>query len=210
MNSKTRQDRDFYRRVYENGEGPWSDLTELDRRTANWIESLDWSEGSWVLDLGTGRGRIVELFRSLGFEAYGLDYLRDPLLDARKDHSSGETRFLQADAFDPPFPSGSFSCLVDYGLLHHVRKSGWNAYRDRTLALLQPGGCFFVNVFHVSDDHAERGNRDWVYHRNHYDHFFSRETLDELLGESYERMDDGMIEDGKHRFLHALYRKLDS
>ncbi len=205
--SKTRQDRDFYRGVYEQGGAPWSNLTRLDRRTDHWIDALYIPDSSRVLDLGTGRGRIAERFQSAGYEAYGIDYLREPLLDARDRSVSRVNRFLQADAFEPPFPSRSFSCLVDYGLLHHVRESGWPSYRREVLSLLQLGGYFFVNVFHTSDEHAERRDQNWVYHRNHYDHFFTRESLDEVLGESFSRVEDGMIEDGEHRFLHALYRK---
>lgn len=206
VNSKTRQDRDFYRQVYEAGEAPWSNLTELDRRTTEWMNSVDFPGSGRILDLGTGRGRIVELFRAAGYEAYGLDYLREPLVEARQQSAGDPERFVQADAFKPPFRSNLFSGLVDYGLLHHVRESEWSAYRDRVLGLLRPSGYFLANVFHETDEHADRSGRDWVYHRGHYDHFFTRERLDELVGEDFERVEDGLIEDGEHRFLHALYR----
>lgn len=207
--SKTREDRSFYREVYEEGEGPWSNLTELDRRTIRWLEEIEeaFSGSPPAVDLGTGRGRIVDLFASRGYPAIGLDYLLDPLRDARERASSGKSSYGVADAFEPPLRSGCAGFLVDYGLLHHVRKSSWDAYRRNGLGLLREGGYFFVSVFHESDGHAGERGRDWVYHGGHYDRFFTRGALDQFLGEEFRRCDAGLVEDGEHTFLHALYRR---
>lgn len=209
--SKTLEDRSFYREIYEEGEGPWSNLTELDRRTAQWLEDVrgEVSSPARMVDLGTGRGRIVELFASHGYQAIGLDYLRDPVREARKRVDAGECSYVLADAFEPPLEEGSVDFLVDYGLLHHVRKAEGNAYRRNGLGLLSGGGYYFVSVFHESDGHAGERSRDWVHHRGHYDRFFTRDRLDAFLGEDFERCDAGFVEDGEHTFLHALYRRVE-
>lgn len=208
--NKTRTDRDFYRKIYDSGEGPWSQLTELDQRTDRWLEEIDNAvpQPRRMLDLGTGLGRVVRLFRSRGYQAVRIDYLLDPLLEAHRRSANRGGSFAVADAFKLPFTRRTFASLVDYGLLHHVRKRNWSGYRQTILSRLVSGGYYFVSVFHESDEHADRKSRDWVYHRGHYDRFFDRTGLDEFLGTDFDRKDSGLIEDGDHTFLHALYRKV--
>lgn len=207
--NKTRTDREFYKGIYESGDGPWSDLSELDRRTKRWLNQISGSvpKPRRMLDLGTGMGRIVRMFDSEGYRALGIDYLLDPIL--RGSDGSGATGgdYVVADAFDLPFGAQKFSVLVDYGLLHHVRKSGWPDYRSSILRRLKPGGYFFVSVFHVSDEHSNRETRKWVYHRGHYDRFFALDDLNKCLGDGLDHQESQLVQDEEHTFLHALYRR---
>jgi SAM-dependent methyltransferase len=201
-------DRDYYRSAYRRNRTPWSGLNQLDRRTEQWIDEIGGTlDDKTMLDLGTGEGRIVDLFSTKGFSAFGIDYLLEAIQQAVEVTGTSRSSFLVADMFGLPFRESSFDVVVDYGLLHHVRKSNWNQYRDALLSVLEAGGYLFVSVFHEEDGHANRKTRDWVYHRGHYDRFFTPEGLDDCLGSAMKRETAGKIRDGKHVFLHARYRR---
>ncbi|MFB6346934.1 MAG: class I SAM-dependent methyltransferase, partial [bacterium] len=159
-----------------------------------------------LVDLGAGEGRITELFARESFHAIGIDFLIGPLRAAVKSETHKDASFIQADAFELPFDSNTFSTAVDYGLLHHVRKTDWPRYRSFLTDLLVPGALYFVSVFHESDNHANRKNRKWVYHRGHYDRFFEEEDLSNCLGDQYKQLESGLVDDGCHTFLHSLFR----
>lgn len=208
--TKTTDERDFYKKVYREENPPWSDLDELDRRTLKWIK-LAREEGipnSRVLDLGTGEGRIAQLFDDQGFFSIGIDYLLEPLMKAKPGSGKTSPQFLVANAFSPPFDESGFASIVDYGLLHHVRKTNWNHYRSILTDLLSEQGFFFVNVFHEEDSHSNRTTRNWVYHRGHYDRFFTMEGLRECIGPDFQCLKSEKFDQGEHTFLHVLYRYL--
>lgn len=205
--SSVRTDRNFYETVYEEAdEAPWSGLSELDRRTLNWLSQYrsEVPNPDRALDLGAGEGRITRLLAEELSFAVGLDVLRDPMREAAADATG--TSFVQADAFKPPFSAEQFSVLVDYGLLHHVRKADWDRYRETIESLLVPGAFRFFSVFHESDEHANRTTRKWVYHRGHYDRFFEREDLRACLGTNFEHRESELLHDDDHTFLHVLFR----
>lgn len=206
---KVETDRGYYRRIYsEESEAPWSSVSELDRRTLDWLNRYrsEIPRPRRMIDLGAGEGRITNLFAGESFEAVGIDVLGEPLKRAATLNRSGNAHFLRANAFKPPLGQNIFSVAVDYGLLHHVRKADWSRYRRALGYLLTPGAFCFISVFHQTDNHANRTTRKWVYHRGHYDRFFEEDDLIECLGTDYSLRESGTVTDGKHVFLHALFQ----
>lgn len=204
-----RTDRSFYEEIYRDEESaPWSRLTELDRRTLSWLKEYGSTvpKPRRVIDLGAGEGRITNLFAEESYASVGLDLLVEPLRVATAKTSSRNASFVQASAFRPPFASGEFSVLVDYGLLHHVRKTDWPRYREVLEYLLVRDALCFFSVFHETDEHANRTTRKWVYHRGHYDRFFETDDLERCLGDNFSYRDSGLVHDDEHTFLHALFR----
>jgi len=202
-------DKNFYETIYDGSQtAPWSGLDELDHRTSNWLSEYDSEvpDPRRVLDLGAGEGRITQLFAGKSYHAVGLDLLIEPLRVAQSSSAHGNASYVQGSAFEAPFESGQFAALVDYGLLHHVRKDDWSTYRDVLRYLLVPGALCFISVFHETDNHANRSTRKWVYHRGHYDRFFELEDLETCLGEEFKPLESGLVEDGEHTFLHTLFR----
>jgi SAM-dependent methyltransferase len=203
-----RYDADYYRQTYGDGTAPWTEMGWLDRRTAEWIDDFQWTRPARALDLGCGRGRISRLMADRGFTVAGLDYLLKALPEqGHPNRESGSAHYLRGDGLAPPFVDGAFSLVVDYGLFHHVRKSDQPKYRTMLRRLLKPGGRLFISVFHRWDEHANNERRPWVYHRGHYDRFFTRDSLDRQLGSSFERVRSHRHDqEDEHVFLHACYR----
>lgn len=206
----TDADRDYYRTAYREDRDPWSTMTDLDRVTRQWLQERgDAVPVPSALDLGCGKGRISRLLAEQGFEAVGLDYLSGALSRARshEEQEPGTVRYVQADALKLPFGADRFGVLIDYGLLHHVRRRDGSRYRREVERVLAPGGLLFVSVFHVDDDHVERGDRDWVRHRGHYDRFFDPSGLRETLGENMTPVTHRVFRQDEHVCLHALFRR---
>lgn len=200
--SSPRTDRRYHARAYRSDQDGWSDLEALDRGTRRWLAS---PEGRppipRALDLGCGRGRIVDLLVREGYEAVGIDVLKEPL-----ESPGNGSRYVRGDAFALPFDADSFGLVVDYGLLHHVRPRDVPRYRREVSRVLVASGRMFLSVFHREDDHAERGGRTWVRHRGHYDRFFDQKALLGELGEAYSLLRSRTVRDGGHVLLHALLK----
>lgn len=209
MSRSTFSDREYYRKQYEGESDPWSRMTWLDQRTEDWMQKYrDLTPSPCrMLDLGCGRGRITEQFTGMGCFTLGVDYLYHPLRSGSSGHKGNGSRFLQADALDLPLVENSFTVLVDYGFLHHVRRNRLSRYRRTINHQLRKRGMYFVCVFALEDQHAERGDRDWIYHRGHYDRFFSLRDLREVAGPNFSLLEHELERDGEHAFHHALFQK---
>jgi SAM-dependent methyltransferase len=145
-----------------------------------------------VLDIGCGEGRHTFLFAENGYAAVGLDY--QPLAVARareiakrRGLASG-FRFVLGDVFHLPFRADSFDVLLDYGCLHHVKKSDFGQYLRSVLPLLADGGHFLLCCFSTRFRHhpGEKRTRDWMVHRGHYDRFFRKDDFKRLFGEHFD------------------------
>ena len=78
-------------------------------------------------------------------------------------------------ALDLKFADASFDLVLDYGCFHHVVTRDWPRYRREIARVLKPGGHLLLSVFSMKFKHHpdERRTRNWLVHRNHYDHFFT-------------------------------------
>ena len=81
---------------------------------------------------------------------------------------------------------------------------------DRGIArILKPGAHLLLSVFSTKFRHhpEERRTRNWLVHRNHYDHFFTRSEIRDAFAPAFELR--GVLEelDGLNGFLHALLRR---
>jgi ubiquinone/menaquinone biosynthesis C-methylase UbiE/DNA-binding transcriptional ArsR family regulator len=116
-----------------------------------------------LLDLGTGTGRMLELFSSGIVRGLGIDLSLDMLLLARARIERAGLRHCsvrQGDIYDLALPSGSFEVVVIHQVLHYL-DDGARAIREaaRTLA---PAGRLLVVDFAPHDleflreEHAHR------------------------------------------------------
>ncbi len=200
--------RRFFAEAYARGDHPWP-ATEptlfIARRLRRLASGL---KGRWALDLGCGEGRHLFLAARLGLKGIGVDL--EPLaLKRAKDFADGKQgffAFLQADAFALPFEPGAFHLLIDSGCFHHVRKGDWPRYRSEVGRLLAPGGYFFLTCFSTRFRHypGERRARNWVVHRNHYDHFFRKRDFPQIFGDGFALL---AHEEDREGFHHVLMRR---
>lgn len=203
----------FFRRAYEAGETPWPRLRPTPA-VVRLARRLRRERGrAQVLDVGCGEGRHLICLAREGHRAVGVDYESLALSKActRTDARLIRSRMslVLADAFRLPFRGGSFDALLDCGCFHHVKKPDWPRYLGGLTALLRPGGYFHLTAFSTRFKHypGERRTRNWIVHRNHYDHFFRKADFPRIFGKVFEILKIEEERQSLHAFWHVLMKK---
>lgn len=116
-----------------------------------------------LLDVGTGTGRMLDVFSGLADHAVGIDVSRDMLAVARanlaaKDKANCQVRL--GDMYDLGVPKGSQDLVIFHQVLHFAEDPG-DALREAATALA-PGGRILIADF---APHAEEYLRDEQAHR---------------------------------------------
>ncbi len=167
--------------------------------------------GGRALDIGCGEGRHSIAFAEAGFGTVGMDLEPKALARARSAVQDRNVRpgFLQANVFALPFSTEVFDVVVDYGCLHHVRRSDTSRYLAQVVPLLKPGGQYLLSCFSTKFRHhaAERRTRDWLVHAGHYDRFFRRADFPALFGRWFDIVDLTEDRDGLYVFHNVHMQK---
>lgn len=203
----------FFRRAYEAGDTPWPRVRPTPA-VVRLAKRLRRELGrARVLDVGCGEGRHMICFANEGHRAVGIDYEPLALQKARAQPKTRAMRkrldFVLGDAFSLPFRRGSFDAVVDSGVFHHVKKVDWSRYLRGLTALLKPGGYFHLTAFSTRFKHypGERRTRNWIVHRNHYDHFFRKADFGRIFGKTFEILAIAEERQSLHAFWHVLMKK---
>lgn len=135
------------------------DETEVERALADAMPA----HATTLLDLGTGTGRMLELFAPRVAYAEGIDRSHEMLSVARaKLGQAGiaNATVRQADIFQLPFEDASYDIAIIHQVLHFLDRPG-EAIREAARTL-KPGGRLIVVDFAPHDletlrtDHAHR------------------------------------------------------
>jgi len=145
-----------------------------------------------VLDVGCGNARNTIAFAQKGYDAYGTDVAGQAIKLARKHLKlKGVSVDLKnASVFNLPYPDNSFDIVIDFGCLHHLRKSEWNKYQRNILRVLKDKGYYYLYCFSVNtpyiQGHRRPKNRNWVTHGNmHHCHYFSYDEVINYFGKKF-------------------------
>lgn len=203
----------FFEEAYRTGEHGWPTREPERFVTAFLKENKRSLAGRNLLDIGSGEGRHTIAAAIEGLNAYGMDY--QPIAIKRAiDFSKGKKfrgslNFVVGDIFSIPFKDGSFDILIDYGCLHHIKKSDADSYINRLPLLLRKNGYFMLSCFSTKFKHyeGEKRKRDWIIHRGHYDRFFKKKDLYEIFSDNFDIIKIEEEQDGLHAFYHLLMRK---
>ncbi len=182
----------FFARAYRTGTDAWSHVP-FNRRAHELTNHLP--KGSLILDIGTGRGKLLFDLAELGFHAIGLE--NNPILVARGNNEilakgiEKEIRFFEGDALDIPLADASFDGAADIGLLHHLAPEDFKTYASEVARVLKPGGYFFLAVlskntpayFSWHPAHDEQNNYEW---EGVQYHFFADEELRALFEKDFQ------------------------
>ena len=116
-----------------------------------------------LLDVGTGTGRMLEVFAPCVSRAVGIDRSHDMLAVARMNlERAGLSHFQvrHGDMYQLPFPSGSFDAVVFHQVLHFADNP--SAALLEAARVLRPGGVTVIVDFAPHDmeylrkEHAHR------------------------------------------------------
>jgi len=181
--------RRYFRQAYRTGEHGWA-VEEPSPYAVEFLTRLaHLVPGGRLLDVGCGEGRHAIAAARLGFRVTAIDYeplaLKRARRFARKHGAKGIT-FRKADVHHLPLPDRRFDIILDYGCLHHQRKSAWPAYKAGILRVLKPGGFYVLSVFSPSFYLFHASRRAWHIAQGAYRRYFRRRDIIDLFGRDFE------------------------
>ncbi len=115
-------------------------------------EMLPAAAGDDLLDIGTGTGRLLELFGPKVRNGRGIDLSREMLAIARAtlNHAGlANCAVRQADLYRVPFDDLSFSLVTIHQVLHYLERP--ERAIDEAARMLRPGGKILVADFAPHD-----------------------------------------------------------
>lgn len=209
-----KKDIDFYRKTYLSGKTPWPSL-EPEPEFSRFLNMIKGEFGAdpICLDMGCGEGRHIILLKEIFKNAkiFAFDILREPITTAIKrikEKNLKKVFFLISDVFFIPLKNETFDIVLDFGLFHHVRKPDSKYYKRELKRILKPGGYFIVGVFSTKFKHyeGEVRKRDFIFHRGHYDRFFTPQQLQEEF-DFFEKIEITEKGEGNNWFVYGIFRK---
>lgn len=141
----------------------WDSIRSLHVSEAEVERAIDRAIGGrgfgTLVDIGTGTGRMIELFGPLADEAIGIDRSSEMLRLARvKLESAGVPSSLrQGDMYALPLPDCSADCAIIHQVLHYAHAPA-DAIAEAA-RVLAPGGTLLVVDF-AAHDREELRSRD--------------------------------------------------
>jgi len=131
----------------------WDEMMSKDVRKFNSYQQgrYDWIlkvtgeiKGKKVLDLGCGDGALSYLLQRRGALVTGVDNEQQGLDFAQKNVS--EAKFVNASAYDLPFPDESFDLVVSSELIEHLDRP--ETMLSETKRVLKPAGRLVLTTPH--------------------------------------------------------------
>jgi ubiquinone/menaquinone biosynthesis C-methylase UbiE len=122
-------------------------------------ERLDGRPLDDFLDIGTGTGRLLELFAPRAKHAVGIDLSREMLAIARANLEQAGLRHVsvrQADLYQLPLPGASFDVVTMHQVLHYLEDPA--AAVAEAARVVRPGGVLIIVDFapHEREELRER------------------------------------------------------
>jgi ubiquinone/menaquinone biosynthesis C-methylase UbiE len=139
-------------RYFEQHAGDWDALRSLhvaeSQVEAAIGRALDDGEIGRLVDIGTGTGRMIELFGPTAERSLGIDRSPEMLRLARvklADAGLQTTELRQGDMYSLPLPSGSAETVIIHQVLHYAQNPA--AAVSEAARLLTPGGRLLIVDF---------------------------------------------------------------
>ena len=131
-----------------------------------------------VLDIGCGTGDRLDVWRSKGFEAYGVE--TSPSADYARDHL--KLNVVRGDLFLAGFPDQFFDLVMLYNVLEHTHSPG--AVCQDVRRILKKDGCLIIQVPNKDSLQGKIFGKRWAAFDVPRDlYYFNIKTLRNLLEE---------------------------
>jgi SAM-dependent methyltransferase len=116
-------------------------------KALSWLDGLNLTENSRILDAGCGAGRIAQEAVKKGYNVFGMDYSYGMLVKAdsivnRVDQHN--VKLCQGDIESVPLKESSFDVIICLGVVAYLRTEE-KAFRELARAL-KPGGVLVVSI----------------------------------------------------------------
>ena len=210
MPSAHEANRQYFREAYRTGEHGWPE----DKPSPYAVDYLKRVRrlvpGGKLLDIGCGEGRHSFAAARLGFKVTAIDY--EPLA-LQRARQFAETRrivgitFQKADVFRLPYPDSHFDVVLDYGCLHHQRKSDWPAYKRGILRVLKPEGYYILSIFSPKFRMFRGSRRRWHFAYGAYRRCFTRNEIVRLFDREFEVINMTEERGREGGFWHVLMKR---
>lgn len=132
---------DYFELAYRTGSDLWSHIP-YQNILLHMLPQLP--EGSFALDVGSGRGLLSYKLIELGYKVLGVDFVPGIVEKAnhelRERNLAGRGGFVVGDALDIPFVDASFDIAFDIGLIQHLFPEDFDAYVSELHRVVKPGG----------------------------------------------------------------------
>jgi ubiquinone/menaquinone biosynthesis C-methylase UbiE len=202
--------REYFRDAYSTGLHGWS----VEAPSPFALEFLNrlapLAPSGKLLDVGCGEGRHAIAAAKLGFKVTAVDYEPLALERARKfaDKAGvGGVIFKEADVFRLPFADSQFDIVLDYGCLHHQKKSAQAAYRESLVRVLKKTGFYILSVFGPQFRLFKGIQRQWHIAQGAYRRYFTATDIKSLFLQHFEILELREEKGDGSGFLHALMKR---
>lgn len=143
-----RYDRSYFLSACEgHAEFVTSEGRHLSRRLEQAFDVANVGKGMKVLDVGCGRGEILQQCAERGVEAYGIDYSAVAVRMASELVGSREgCDVMLGDAKVLPFASGYFDRVLMFDLIEHLHPWELRMALAEARRVMRPTGCLIIHT----------------------------------------------------------------
>lgn len=180
---KYEEQKQFFEKCYNYKRYGWS-TNKISPDIKNFLlKAKQSAKRNLFLDIGCGEGKYTILAQQIGFDAFGIDYIKKAIETAQNKAKNLKCNFINNDFFEYNFKT-KFDVILDSGFLHHIKKTDWPLYIKKVLSLARPEGNYILSCFSEKDLTHKRTKRHLI-HYDHYDYFFSREDIGKLFSKNF-------------------------
>jgi SAM-dependent methyltransferase len=95
-----------------------------------------------ILEIGSGKGRLLELLRREGFDARGVEINETMIQESRRLY--GDLPIQKVDGFELPFPDASFGTVLSFDVFEHIPDS--DAHLREVRRVLKAQGTYLLQT----------------------------------------------------------------
>lgn len=138
--------KNYFNTAYKTGSDIWTHFP-IQVKGIKFIEKL--SSGSFILEIGSGRGLFAKQLAEAGFRVVGIDFESEIVAKTNEEVKnwglSGKLKFMVGEALHLPFPDAGFDGVCAIGLMENIHAEDWPQYANEVNRVLKPGG-FYLNI----------------------------------------------------------------